>query len=395
MHKLFKPAIAVVLVTGVLAANYPTPQKNESPAPQIVSPTFTSGNKTKQKIQVAVLLDVSNSMDGLIEQAKAQRWNMVSVMGRAQCDGATPQIEIALYEYGRPANPVRNGYVKQINAFTGDLDQVSKNLFDLVTNGGDEYCGHVIYSSLNQLNWDTSAASYKVIFIAGNEDFYQGDISYAKACAEAKKKGVIVNTIYCGDRRQGMEEHWNMGSECGNGSFTNINQNAKMEETPTPYDNELFKLNEKLNATYITYGYKGRESLAKQAEVDKLNYSMNKSVAAKRVAVKGKTKLYKNSEWDLVDANTDDNNIVRKLDMKTLPDSLQSKTREELKELVTVKSNERSAVQQEIKMVTAKREIWLITEKTKASFKNNNPTLESEIEKIIKAQAKRFGMVIQ
>ena len=34
------------------------------------------------KIQVAILLDVSNSMDGLIEQAKAQLWNMVSVMGR-------------------------------------------------------------------------------------------------------------------------------------------------------------------------------------------------------------------------------------------------------------------------------------------------------------------------
>jgi hypothetical protein len=396
MHKLFKPAAGVIIVIGTLAVtNYPTPRKNETPVLQTVSPAFVAGKKTTRKIQVAVLLDVSNSMDGLIEQAKAQLWNMVSVMGRAQCDGASPQIEIALYEYGRPTNPVRNGYVKQINGFTSDLDQVSKNLFGLVTNGGDEYCGHVMYSSLNQLNWDSSAASYKVIFIAGNEDFYQGDISYTKACTEAKKKGVIVNTIYCGDRMTGVQEHWNIGSECGNGSFTNINQDAKMEDIPTPYDSTLFRLNDKLNATYITYGYKGKESFAKQAEVDKLNYSMNKSVAVKRVAVKGKTKLYKNSEWDLVDANTDDNSIVSKLDMKTLPDSLQSKTRAELQELVTVKSKERSAVQQEIETVTAKREIWLIAEKTKAVSKNNNPTLETEIEKIIKSQAKRFGMVIQ
>src|SRR5436190_20610689 len=59
------------------------------------------------KIQAAILLDVSNSMDGLISQAKAQLWNMVSIMGKAQCDGITPQIEIALYEYGRPDNGIK------------------------------------------------------------------------------------------------------------------------------------------------------------------------------------------------------------------------------------------------------------------------------------------------
>src|ERR1700712_4938373 len=67
------------------------------------------------KIQVAILLDVSGSMDGLIEQAKAQLWNMVNTMGKARCTGNTaPQIEIALYEYGRTTNDARKGYVKQI-----------------------------------------------------------------------------------------------------------------------------------------------------------------------------------------------------------------------------------------------------------------------------------------
>jgi hypothetical protein len=70
--------------------------------------------KAPPKIQVAILLDVSSSMNGLIEQAKAQLWNMVSVMGKAQCDGAPPQLEIALYEYGRTTNPIADGYVKRI-----------------------------------------------------------------------------------------------------------------------------------------------------------------------------------------------------------------------------------------------------------------------------------------
>ena len=52
--------------------------------------SFTSNTKkkaprtAKPKIQAAILLDVSNSMDGLIEQAKAQLWNMVSVMASDQ-----------------------------------------------------------------------------------------------------------------------------------------------------------------------------------------------------------------------------------------------------------------------------------------------------------------------
>ena len=69
-------------------------------------------------------------MDGLLEQAKAQLWNMVSTMGKAQCpNNVSPQIEIALYEYGRTTNDPQKGYVKQINAFTNDLDQVSKKSF--------------------------------------------------------------------------------------------------------------------------------------------------------------------------------------------------------------------------------------------------------------------------
>jgi hypothetical protein len=87
-----------------------------------------SANSTAT-IQAAILLDVSNSMDGLIDQAKAQLWNMVSVMGKAKCNGLTPNIEIALYEYGRSTNDGTKGYVKQISAFTSDLDKLSKNLF--------------------------------------------------------------------------------------------------------------------------------------------------------------------------------------------------------------------------------------------------------------------------
>lgn len=402
MRSLIKPAAITLLLLGSIYALAKFQQEKRSKHPQ-ASPTIdtpatgiSENHKGgSAKIQAAVLLDVSNSMDGLIDQAKAQLWNMVSVMGKASCDGVTPTVEIALYEYGRPTNDERKGYVKQISGFTTDLDQVSKQLFSLLTNGGDEYCGQVMYSSLTEMNWDTSSSTYKVIFIAGNEDFLQGKLSFTTACTEARKKNVIVNTIYCGDKMAGIREHWNLGSECGSGSYTNINQDAKIEDIATPYDSALFVLNDQLNRTYMTYGAEGEAFYEKQAEVDDLNKKMSKSVMAKRVAVKGKKELYTNTSWDLVDADKKDSLFYKKVDMKTLPDSLKTKSRQELKQAITKKSAERNSIQKEIEEINTKREAFIATEKAKATGKKTDQTLETEIERIIRQQASRFNMIIK
>jgi len=108
-----------------------------------------------------------------------------------------------------PMMPAKD-MLKQLSSFTQDLDSVSKIYFGLNTNGGDEYCGQVILTSMDELKWDAAPDDYKVVFIAGNEDFLQGTVLYTSACTKAKEKGVIVNTIYCGDRMQGIKEHWNL-----------------------------------------------------------------------------------------------------------------------------------------------------------------------------------------
>ena len=390
MKIYFKPAVIIffslsAIVISSFTASTGRPAKN------------STEKNANSKIQVAILLDVSNSMDGLIEQAKAQLWNMVNILGKAKCtDNVSPKIEIALYEYGRSTNNVKEGYVKRINGFIDDLDLLSKNLFSLTTNGGDEFCGHVIYSSISDLQWDGSPENYKVIFIAGNEDFLQGDIVYTKACSAAKQKGVIVNTIYCGDRMQGIREHWNLNAECGTGSFTNINQDAKIEDIPTPYDSILFSLNDNLNNTYIAYGYTGASKQAMQAEVDQLNLRANKTAAVKRVAVKGKTNLYKNESWDLVDRDglADSEEFLKKLDKKTLPDSLKNKSTEELKKVIEEKKLQRGNIQKQIESINDEREKYIANERKKNAVKNNAATLEIEVEKIIKEQVKQYKMKI-
>ncbi|TMI90521.1 MAG: VWA domain-containing protein [Bacteroidetes bacterium] len=388
MNLLFKPAIAFFSSYLILGFSSPVIHKVETQSPKKM--------KSSPKIQAAILLDVSNSMDGLIEQAKAQLWTMVNVMGKAKCNGETPKIEIALYEYGRDNNDLQKGYVKQITPFTSDLDNLSQKLFQLTTNGGQEYCGYVIHTSLNELNWDSTSSNYKVIFISGNEDFLQGNISYTMACSEAKNKGVIVNTIYCGDRLQGIKEHWNLLGECGNGSFTNINSDAKPEDIPTPYDSTLITLNNKLNGTYIYYGAAGRGKKELQGSMDEANLSVNKYAGVNRAVSKASPQTYNNSSWDLIDAKEEDKNILDKIDLKTLPDSLKTKNKQQLEMIVNQKSTERSGIQKEIQDISKKREAFINAEKIKKTKAgNNSQTLESEVEKIIREQATRFNMKIE
>lgn len=369
--------------TGTSAAAGPV---NDSTKQMVAPPSA-------RKIQVAILLDVSNSMDGLISQAKAQLWNMVSLLGKSNCDGYAPKVEIALYEYGRSSNKPSAGYVEQITPFTTDLDEVSKQLFRLTTMGGDEYCGQVMYNSLNELKWEDGPDHYKVIFIAGNEDFLQGNMPFTKACAIAKQKQVVVNTIYCGDRMQGLNEHWNLGAECGNGSYTHINSNASIDLVATPYDDRLFELNKVLNATYIGYGHLARESKVKQEEADAQNYAMSKEVAAERVVVKGKKSLYTNSQWDLVDAQDADPQFYNKVAPSALPEQIRSKSRVEIKAYIESLASKRKEVQQELEAIQAQREKFILAEKAKKTG-STEQTLATEMEKILREQARRTGIRI-
>lgn len=358
-----------------------------------VAAVHVSAMHPSAKIQVAILLDVSNSMDGLIEQAKAQLWNMVSIMGQVRCQGLTPAFELALYEYGRPENQESKGYIRQLHDFTSNLDKVSSTLFSINTNGGDEYSPQVISQSSDELLWDDGSQTYKVIFIAGNEDFNQGPIRWDKACKITRQKDIVVNTIYCGPRQTGIEEGWNLGAECGNGRFTNINQNAIIEDIPTPYDSVLFALNAKLNTTYIAFGANGSAAALMQADVDQKNYTMNKSAAAKRIEVKGKKELYKNEEWDLVDAVESKKTSISSLNKETLPDSLQKKSTKELEKFISEKAKERTLIQSQIGEIAAKRNQFLLEDKKHRSA--GDATLQTEIEKIIREQVRRFRMEVE
>jgi len=61
----------------------------------------------------------------------------------------------------------------------------------------------VIKAATEGLAWTASSRDLRIIVIAGNEPFTQGDVDYKQSVQAAVKKGVIVNTIFCGNEAEG------------------------------------------------------------------------------------------------------------------------------------------------------------------------------------------------
>ena len=345
----------------------------------------TAAASSSPPIQVALLLDTSNSMDGLIEQAKSQLWRILLELTKAEKDGQNPDIEIALYEYGNNSLNVRQGFVRQVAAFTTDMDDISAKLFALTTNGGEEYCGQVIHDALGQLQWSEEEAALRLIYIAGNEPFSQGNLPFQQACAEAVGKEVIVNTIYCGDCQVGIQELWKRGAELGKGEYACINQDEATVYIKTPYDEKLGQLNEALNETYVAFGREGKKRMENQRQQDANAEEYGVSNVADRTAFKASSS-YRNSSWDLVDAWLEDDSVLQQ--REELPESWQKLSDEEVSEKVKALHGERQNIQRQIRLTQKDREDWLAEQQ---AAKAENDQLGASILQPLREAAMRKG----
>lgn len=361
-------SILFVLATTLGYANHPSEKENLK----------------KQTIKVALLLDTSNSMDGLINQAKAQLWEIVNELSYAKYGMQKPDLEIALYEYGNSNLSSREGFIRQVLQFSNDLDEISEKLFSLTTNGGNEFCGQVIQTSLKELDWGNNRNDLKLLFIAGNEPFTQGKINYKDAITDAKEKDVVINTIFCGNYSNGISGMWKDGADLGGGDYLTINQDKKVVHIITPYDNDIIILNKKLNATYVYYGTAGYAKYSNQKEQDINAIEMDEVVAVKR-AVSKSSRLYENANWDLIDADKKGKVDYKTIEKNKLPKFLQNKSEAELKNYVKQKAKERAEIQEKIKELDAKRRSFIAKKQKEGTQKD---VLNNVMIKAIKRQAK-------
>lgn len=346
------------------------------------------GGKKECKVQIAILLDTSGSMNGLIEQTKTQLWKVVNTFIEAKKAGQVPFVEVALYEYGNSRLDHKAHWVRQIQPLTRDLDQVSEDLFGLTTSGGDEFCGAVITRATADLKWDPSPQVYKAIFIAGNEPFNQGPIQPQEACREAIGKGVVVNTIHCGAENVGLSGGWNTGQLIAEGSFLVINHNAAVAHISAPQDAQIMKLNTAINGTYIPYGKIGATKKNQQIEQDGNSVKKEKAGAHVQRAVTKATSNYWNASWDLCDACHAGTVDWTKVKAADLPEAMRKLDIEGRKKYVAEHQAKRDALRKKIQELNKARTAF-VARKGKELAQEN--TLDFAVAKTVREQAMKKG----
>ena len=379
-------AAAFVLATVAPAAN--SRAETDLPTAPASAPVKPDRNEDQPLVQIAILLDNSGSMSGLIEQAKSELWRVVNELSTAKQNGKQPRLEVALYTYGDPPP-------KQLNALTDDLDKVSESLFAVTISGGTEHCGQVIQTAVRELAFSDNPNDLKLIFIAGNEPFSQGPVDYRDACKEAIAKGVIVNTIHCGS---GIPDDWRQGALLAEGKAMSIDHDAQVVHIEAPQDAEIVRLSDSLNKTYVPFGRMAAESQARQVAQDTNAAQMSVGSATSRAVSKANA-LYRNSSWDLVDAVDDGSVELAKVKKEDLPENMQSMSLNEREQYVERQATERKRIQKQINELNAQRNTYIAQERKKATEQSGEKTLDQALVEAIRVQASakafRFGDAAQ
>jgi hypothetical protein len=394
MKRNFRSLLAVAIAAAVVSAVAWAQAKPEAkpadttPAakPADTTPAATTSTE-KPRIQMAILLDTSNSMDGLIGQARSQLWKIVNEFAKAKKGGVQPDLEVALFEYGNNSIDSGANYVRQVLPFTDDLDKVSDELFKLTTNGGEEYCGAVIDAATSRLKWAESDKVFKCIFIAGNEPFTQGSVDAFKACSDAVKKGITVSTIHCGPLQTGINTGWQKGALLADGSYVAIDQDKPVVAIKTPVDEKIVKLGAELNKTYVFYGKEpDRQNRAALQQAQDANAAREGAAAAAGRAVTKGGEFYNNAKFDLVDGLRDKEVKLEDLKDEDLPAEFKGKSLEEKKAIVEANAKKRTELQEQIQKLNLEREKFIAAEQAKQKG-SKTETLDTAVIKAVREQA--------
>jgi hypothetical protein len=343
-------------------------------------------------IQIALLLDTSSSMEGLIDQARTQLWSVVNTLDGVTYRGDQPRLEIALYEYGNDALNGESGWIRRVQSFTSELNNVSEALFSLTTNGGNEHAGQVIGRSIDELEWRAGDGVLRVVYIAGNEGFEQGPVAFHEAIASAKQRDVVINTVYCGDPNDADAAAWREGATVSGGRFLSIDHNHVTVHIAAPQDAELAQLGQEINETYIRYGADGQRGLDNLIEQDNNVQEYGEAGVVDR-SVSKCSGMYRNDSWDLVDAIDSNTLTIEAVDRSGLPEALQGLDDDQLRAHVAAQQQRRTELQQRIATLAKQRVDHLASER--AWLSEGPSSFNSAILGAIREQASAAGFTLE
>jgi hypothetical protein len=149
-------------------------------------------------------------------------------------------------------------YVTRVHDLTGDMDDVYRSLSALNANGGGDGPEHVsraIHDAVHRVSW-SRGAGLRIIFLVGDAPphmDYQDGFDYRRHVAEARQRGIVVETVLCGGDPQAAAV-WQQIASLGQGHYAQIDAQGGMPAAVTPVDADLARLNGELAETVVAAG---------------------------------------------------------------------------------------------------------------------------------------------
>jgi uncharacterized protein YegL len=259
-----------------------------------VDPPINHHITANPKVDVVFVLDTTGSMGGLIQTAKEKIWSIATTMASAQ---QTPEIRIGLVAYRDRGD----SYVTKIVDLSDDLDSVYAMDFE-ADGGGDtpESVNKALYDAVHNMSWSQEDQAYQVIFLVGDAPPHMdyNEVRYPQIIASALEKGIVINTIQCGEIPSAIGP-WTQIASLGHGVFFQVEQAGGSVAYTTPFDEEIADLSAQLDDTRLYYGTEEEKEKmrGKVAATDKLHEGASLASRAREAKWLRPTSCMKVHHW--------------------------------------------------------------------------------------------------
>jgi Mg-chelatase subunit ChlD len=212
----------------------------------------------RPNVEVVFCLDTTGSMGGLIEGAKQKIW---TISNQIVAGKPTPNLKVGLLAYRDRGD----AYITKITDLTDDLDAIYSTIKTFKAEGGGdvpESVNQALNESVTRFKWSTDKETLRIIFLVGDAPphmDYPDDVKYPETCKLAKERGIIINTVQCGNDPE-CTKYWQDISSKTDGAFVQIAQDGAQVRVVSPQDKRLAEINAELENSTLVYGSKEKQS---------------------------------------------------------------------------------------------------------------------------------------
>jgi hypothetical protein len=218
---------------------------------------------------------------------------------------------------------------------------------------------------------------------------YRDDVKYPETCQIAARKGVIINTVQCGNQRE-TTPIWQEIARRAEGSYVAIGQTGDMQIVETPVDAELSDLNLAVGRTLVPYGVFHARGLvmAKQAAAE----SAPASVAADRPAFNSRGGRVVQGGGDLIDDEHAGRVKLGDLKDEELPEPMRALSIEQRRAYLSEMARTRAELQSRIKGLLEKRQAFVDAHLRERQAAGESNAFDTTVLQIIREQGARKGI---